>query len=167
MRWPFDARKGGNALENLTFASFEEFAAQRERLRDLFRRDAPEEAPILFLALNEAVNNAFLHGPPGVPVRLSIEIGPSGIVLRVRDEGPGFDWRSRPGPPERVPSPDLEGRRGLWILEHLLDRLTFNDAGNEIRMEKRRGALHPEKDLLPGDLPPLGRKHDDRRREAP
>jgi hypothetical protein len=49
VRWPFDARKGGNALENLTFASFEEFAAQRERLRDLFRRDAPEEAPILFL----------------------------------------------------------------------------------------------------------------------
>src|SRR3990172_3028811 len=55
----------------------------------------------------------------------------------VRDEGPGFEAAA-------VPAPDAPGGlepekgRGLSLMRTFMDELTFNEAGNEVTMVKRR-----------------------------
>jgi anti-sigma regulatory factor (Ser/Thr protein kinase) len=120
-----------------SFSAFEDFARIRESLRLLLLSEDPREGGWLYVALNEAMNNAFSHGPLGGEVRLSLFFGPDRIEMRVRDEGPGFDWRSRFSAPEPPPA-DGEGRRGLWILHHILDRVSFDRLGSEILMVKHR-----------------------------
>ncbi len=55
----------------------------------------------------------------------------------VRDEGPGFDPTTLPDPtsPDNV---DRTDGRGLFLIRTFMDEVSFNDAGNQITMIKRR-----------------------------
>ena len=55
----------------------------------------------------------------------------------IRDQGPGFDVASVPDPGDWS---ILEGERGrgLSLMRTFMDELTYNDAGNEVIMVKRR-----------------------------
>lgn len=58
----------------------------------------------------------------------------------IRDEGPGFD-------PTKIPDPldhanlDKASGRGLLLIHCFLDEVTYNDAGNEITLVKRRDSV--------------------------
>lgn len=57
------------------------------------------------------------------------------VVIVIRDEGPGFDWRNLPDPTD----PDnllVAHGRGVLMARLSVDSLRYNDAGNEVTIVK-------------------------------
>lgn len=91
-------------------------------------------------SLREALSNAVRHGCRNDETK-AVEVvvdchRAGGIVMVVRDPGPGFDPRS-------VPSPTLGANvyrhhgRGIYLIRTLMDEVSFGRNGSEIRMRKR------------------------------
>jgi serine/threonine-protein kinase RsbW len=91
-------------------------------------------------SLREALANAIRHGcgnDPGKSVEVCAACDPErGMLIVVRDPGPGFD-------PSTIPSP-VRGRnvfrhhgRGIYLINQLMDEVSFERGGAEIRMVKR------------------------------
>ncbi len=92
------------------------------------------------VALLEALGNAVEHGC-GCDCSKEVEVwvGCSedrGLVIVVRDPGPGFD-------PAIIPSP-VDGEnllrthgRGVWLINQLMDSVHYANGGTELRMHKR------------------------------
>jgi serine/threonine-protein kinase RsbW len=91
-------------------------------------------------ALREALANAVRYGcahNPEKTVQLSVACDPErGMLIVVRDPGPGFD-------PAQVPTPVTGERlfshhgRGIYLISQLMDDVEFGRGGTEIRMRKR------------------------------
>jgi serine/threonine-protein kinase RsbW len=63
--------------------------------------------------------------------------GRHAIHVEVSDEGSGFDCTGIPDP--TLPFARLKPRgRGLYLIRHLVDEVSFNDTGNSICMILRR-----------------------------
>ncbi len=62
----------------------------------------------------------------------------------IRDQGSGFDVSQlpKPGDPDVL---EREGGKGLLLMQSFMDEVTFNPAGNEVTMVKRRDASHQTK----------------------
>jgi anti-sigma regulatory factor (Ser/Thr protein kinase) len=60
-------------------------------------------------------------------------------VYVIRDEGPGFDPAALPDPTDPAQLERTTGR-GLLLIRAFMDRASFNGAGNEIMLRKRRTA---------------------------
>jgi len=114
-----------------SFSSLAEFAALRGAFRTYLGTICPREAERLFVALNEAVNNALVHGNKedvGKQVRVRVEERRGAVVIKVRDEGEGFAHRT-----VAVSEDDWqEDGRGLFIIRQYTDGVKFNVKGNEI-----------------------------------
>jgi serine/threonine-protein kinase RsbW len=91
-------------------------------------------------SLREALANAIRHGcgnDPGKTVELCVASDPErGMLIVVRDPGLGFD-------PTSIPSP-VRGQyvfrhhgRGIYLINQLMDEVSFERGGTEIRMLKR------------------------------
>jgi serine/threonine-protein kinase RsbW len=92
------------------------------------------------LALSEALANAVVHGAKGDPgkvVECDVACDEArGMLIVVRDPGPGFD-------PCSIPSP-LVGEniysnhgRGIFLINTLMDEVQFKNNGKEIHMLKK------------------------------
>jgi serine/threonine-protein kinase RsbW len=96
-----------------------------------------EQGTDLEIALVEALANAMEHGNRGLPRRrvfLRCYGGPrAGIVILVRDQGPGFDPASVPDPRESGRR-ELQHGRGLLMMRELMDRIEFRRGGREVLM---------------------------------
>jgi hypothetical protein len=62
-------------------------------------------------------------------VNLAYKITPSNSLFRIRDDGPGFDWKSFQG--RKADPDDLHGR-GLMMAKSYLENLSYNEKGNEV-----------------------------------
>jgi len=91
-------------------------------------------------ALREALANAIRHGCAHDATK-SVEVcvacdEAKGMLIVVRDPGPGFD-------PAAIPSPTLGHNiyrhhgRGIYLINQLMDEVSFEKGGTEIRMRKR------------------------------
>ncbi len=91
-------------------------------------------------ALREALANAIIHGCANDPSRrvqccVACDME-RGMIIVVRDPGKGFD-------PKDVPSPIVgqnvfsEHGRGIYLINQLMDEVTYERGGAEIRMTKR------------------------------
>ena len=117
------------------------------------------------VALREALSNAIIHGNLEVnsslrnddeaayyrqiderkkqepfqsrSVHVIAEESRSEAVYVVRDEGPGFDCSNLPDPTDPANLESVSGR-GLLLIRTFMDEVSFNEAGNEITMIKRR-----------------------------
>jgi serine/threonine-protein kinase RsbW len=91
----------------------------------------------VMVAVTEAVNNSVLHGNQSDPSKkVFIEIETRNqyrLVIRVKDEGPGFDESklSDPTAPENVAN---IGGRGVFLMRHLSDELSFHEEGRMVEM---------------------------------
>ncbi len=128
------------------------------------------------IALEEALLNAYYHGNLEVSSKLreqdhqlyldlatrrtqelpykdrhihvSAKLSRGEAMYVIRDEGPGFDPSSLPDPtdPENLARPH---GRGLMLMRTFMDEVTFNSAGNEVRMLKlampATGSVEPAK----------------------
>jgi serine/threonine-protein kinase RsbW len=91
-------------------------------------------------ALREALANAVRYGcehNPEKTVQLSVACDEErGMLIVVRDPGPGFD-------PTQVPTPVVGEQlyshhgRGIYLISQLMDHVEFGHGGTEIRMRKR------------------------------
>ena len=90
----------------------------------------------------EAGNNIFdliraKNGTPAISARkvhMYYRIEPDKSSIRVRDEGDGFDWRSRTKAITEKNYESLHGR-GILMADHYVSNLTYNDKGNEVGFE--------------------------------
>ena len=91
----------------------------------------------VMVAVTEAVNNSVTHGNQGDESRnIFIDFEMKNqfcLKIRVKDEGSGFDYNSLPDPtaPENI---DKLGGRGVFLMTHLSDELTFLDEGRAVEM---------------------------------
>ncbi|HZQ92695.1 MAG TPA: ATP-binding protein [Terriglobales bacterium] len=92
------------------------------------------------LAVTEAVVNAVVHGSGadrGKTVRCIVGCDASGgVLIAVRDSGPGYDPASIADPLSREGLQRDHGR-GLHLIRQLMDEVTFAHNGAEIRMWKK------------------------------
>jgi len=109
------------------------------------------------LALQEAVINAVEHGNKlrdDLSVQVDIEADGKQLVIRVTDQGQGFDYQKIPDPtlPENIEK--LRGR-GLFLIRHAMDKIDFSNNGRTIIMTKylkegRRVRMRTEVEIIAG-----------------
>lgn len=92
-------------------------------------------------ALAEALTNAMLYGngaDAAKRVRVRVELGSDVVRIHVADDGAGFDDATVPDPttPDRL---EREDGRGLFVMRHLVDQVTFNARGNAVCLTLRSG----------------------------
>jgi serine/threonine-protein kinase RsbW len=109
-----------------------------EAVRQMKGIDGKEDA--IELSLQEALANAVVHGAKEDPSK-TIEClvaydEQRGLLIIVRDPGPGFD-------PSAIPSPTMGENlysnhgRGIFLINQLMDEVKFHKNGTEIHMVKR------------------------------
>lgn len=100
---------------------------------------SPRECFDVVLAVHEAVVNAITHGNGGDPskeVALHFSYQADRIIVRVRDEGQGFDVEQALERVSLPPPLDAPSGRGVLLITKLVDEVQFNDTGNEVRLTK-------------------------------
>jgi serine/threonine-protein kinase RsbW len=90
----------------------------------------------LLIATLEAANNAILHGNKGQEdkfVNIILTKEKTKIVLRVQDQGPGFDYKNIPDPtsPENIEK--INGR-GVFLMQKLSDQIEFFENGSIVQL---------------------------------
>jgi serine/threonine-protein kinase RsbW len=101
-----------------------------------------DEVTDISIALREALANAIIHGNSSDPdkhvlVRCYTH-AELGMLVAIRDEGPGFD-------PDHVPDPTRAERihlhhgRGVFMMRELMDRVMHRKGGREVVLYKKRG----------------------------
>ena len=120
----------------------------------------------LELALDEALRNAYEHGNLGVTenqkiafceagtfelelekrsrvaqeagktTRVEIEINENHFVCTITDDGEGYDWAQHLRARQMPAGPNRTSGRGLYVIQQFFEKITYNDIGNQIRLEK-------------------------------
>lgn len=91
----------------------------------------------VMVAVTEAVNNSIYHGnkeDTSKKIYLDFEmINQYRLLVRIRDEGEGFDPANLDDPtaPENLIN---IGGRGVFLMQHLSDALSFEDEGRVVEM---------------------------------
>ncbi len=92
----------------------------------------------VLICLTEGVNNAVVHGnrlSSDLQVSLTFELeNEKTLRFIISDEGPGFDYENLPDPtaPENI---ELPHGRGVFLMQRLADRCSFNNGGTEVVLE--------------------------------
>lgn len=97
------------------------------------------ESSNLFVALDEAIANAIIHGnrnDPNKIVRITAELTPKEARFTIEDEGEGFDVGSVPDPRDPANLFKPSGR-GVLLIFNIMDEASYNERGNRLTMVKR------------------------------
>jgi serine/threonine-protein kinase RsbW len=93
----------------------------------------------LLVVLTEAVNNAIIHGNKGNPAKKVVVTcirEKDGLIVKVKDEGNGFN-------PDEIPNPIHEENllretgRGVFLMRQLMETVHYNKNGNEVTMRMK------------------------------
>lgn len=121
----------------------------------------PSIARTLVLAIDECINNAYEHGNLELSnveknqllteekleselhsreskfgdriITVKFSLVDNILKTSISDEGNGFDWKNQSSTP---PQDALHGR-GISIVRAVFDKLTFNEIGNSVCLEKK------------------------------
>lgn len=118
------------------FSTLEQFSKLRESVRQELKQLLASEAESMFVAINEAVNNAIFHGNSGdstKKVYLTITSSQGEIKAIIRDEGRGLDSAQNSSTCETL----QESGRGLEIIGFCVDCYYFNVQPSEIVLIKK------------------------------
>ncbi len=90
----------------------------------------------IMIAITESVNNAIIHGnklDAKKNVSLVLDVTDDILHFQVLDQGPGFDFQQLPDPtdPDNIDKP---GGRGIFLMKHLADEVSFLNEGREVRL---------------------------------
>ncbi len=92
------------------------------------------------LALEEALVNAIKHGnnlDKSKKVHIAYGVTPERFDIRITDEGPGFDPQEVPDP-TAVENLERPCGRGLMLMRHYMNEVSFGPRGNAVLMSKLR-----------------------------
>jgi serine/threonine-protein kinase RsbW len=106
-----------------------------------------DTVPNIAMAVREAAVNAILHGNsynPAKQVTASFEANSDALVVRIADQGTGFDPGNIPDPlaPENI----LRGSgRGIFLIRAFMDEVHFRQLhpGTELTLIKHRTPAQP------------------------
>ncbi len=118
------------------FSTMEEFSRLRESVRQKLCQLLVNGVEPLFVAINEAVNNAIFHGnkqDKTKKVHLTISSSPGEVKVIIRDEGGGY----KPVEQARTEDDLRESGRGLEIIKFCVDDYYFNLQPSEIVLIKK------------------------------
>lgn len=109
---------------------------------DTFSGDRETLGHTVNMVLTEALVNAIKHAKATVPdteVQIRINVCDKELVIRVYDNGQGFDLDLVPG--NGCPDPLNEQGRGIYIIRSLMDSVEYKKAngGHVLEMKKRLG----------------------------
>lgn len=125
---------------NLTLPSHPEVIHQVEAMIEEIRQELDFREDVygnVMVAVTEAVNNSIHHGNQNdQSKKIFVQIETENqyrLVIRVKDEGKGFDPDKLDDPtsPENVAN---IGGRGVFLMRHLADELSFLDDGRMVEM---------------------------------
>ena len=90
----------------------------------------------IMVAVTESVSNSIIHGnklDKNKEVNLMLILKSSDIKIIIEDEGDGFDVEKIPDPthPNNLQNPC---GRGIFLIKHLCDNVSFNDNGKKIEL---------------------------------
>jgi serine/threonine-protein kinase RsbW len=97
-----------------------------------------EELFNLKLSLGEALANAMKHGnrfDPDKFVDIEIKSETNRLIMKVHDQGQGFDPKEIPDPTSSDALIKNSGR-GIFLIRKLMDQVSFFDCGRGIEMVK-------------------------------
>ena len=88
----------------------------------------------IMIAVTESVNNAIVHGnrkDSSKNVTLQLKVDDNILNFTITDEGEGFNFNQLPDPtsPENLDKP---GGRGIFLMKHLCDEVSFQDDGRAV-----------------------------------
>lgn len=114
-----------------------------DEIIDYVKKARPNiDTDILFdikLCVEETVRNAIVHGNKSnknLPVDITYVIDEDRIRISIEDKGEGFDVNSLPDPtnPKNLYK---ESGRGVYLIHKLMDKVSYNDKGNHVTIEKK------------------------------
>jgi serine/threonine-protein kinase RsbW len=117
----------------------------RDAIMDLVHEHCGDEQVEIdiFLALQEAMANAILHGCHDDPAKLvhcTVEITPTAFEFTIRDSGDGFDSGGAVESAEDGTNLTQHGR-GIFLMRSLMDEVTYRHNGTELHLKKLRARL--------------------------
>lgn len=102
------------------------------------------------LALEEALINAVKHGSKNksaLSIEIDYSISDSSFKISIQDQGSGFNYKGLQDPTAGKNLLKTQGR-GIYLIRHLMDEVSFNKSGNKITMIKY---LTPPKNRAKGE----------------
>lgn len=94
----------------------------------------------LAIALTEGLVNAIKHanrGDPDKEIHLRINVHNKNIIVKIFDNGVGFDLEAVPSP--NFTSNDMEDKgRGIFILRSIMDSVKYSRSNNRNVLEMRK-----------------------------
>jgi len=88
----------------------------------------PEKFNNLSLSFSEALSNSIIHGnkcDPQKKIKITIDVNEQKMIIKIKDEGKGFDLKSVPDP-TKDENILKESGRGIHIMKSFLDDLYYN-----------------------------------------
>lgn len=127
----------------IIFNDFTCYKYLRNGMSDFIKNMVPHDSTLVEVVLNEAVNNAIKHGRnKKVMVRLKIQKNGL-LVIRVKDRGKGFAVDETI---QKVNATNMinkinysalkESGRGLFIIQQVMDKVIYNEKGNDVLLVK-------------------------------
>ena len=128
-------------FEAVFSANFEEIDNLCQKVHDFFdRRGGLEEVAFAVeIGCREAVTNAVRHGSnldPAKEVKFSITIEQGSLIIKISDQGKGFEWRKFS---DQCGTDLKENGRGICILHKYFDNVKYNESGNKVTLKKAIG----------------------------
>jgi serine/threonine-protein kinase RsbW len=90
------------------------------------------------LCVEEAVINAIVHGnrrDPSKRVKITYWVKDGNLNVEIEDEGNGFNASKLADPTDEL-NIMMSSGRGVFLINHLMDEVRYNEQGNTVRMVK-------------------------------
>jgi serine/threonine-protein kinase RsbW len=90
------------------------------------------------LVVEETVRNAIEHAhhhKKELPVTIFYTADKDKIEIEIEDRGEGFDYKKVPDPTDNN-NLMKEGGRGVYLVHKLMDKVTYNEKGNKVKITK-------------------------------
>jgi sigma-B regulation protein RsbU (phosphoserine phosphatase) len=117
-------------------ATLEDIDMVVEKTKEFLRRNGVrDQAFDILVGVREALVNAVIHGNYGdkeKSVSFRIRRNDDCLVIRVKDEGKGFDWKMCL---EKVLPSKEESGRGLTIMKNIFSAMRYNKKGNILTLK--------------------------------
>lgn len=117
-----------------------------EQISDVYNVNSTYYSNVL-VALNEAVNNAIVHGnkeQKEKEIAVLFESKNKGLFFTVVDEGSGFDFENYPDPTDLdVKNPEEIGH-GLYLMKSLTDEISYDEETGAIELGFKISSINKE-----------------------
>lgn len=117
-----------------------------ERISDVYNINNNYYSTIL-MSLDEAVRNAIEHGnsfDKNKQVIIQFKAANGELIFTISDEGKGFNANNITDPTDIEANSESEQGKGLFLMKHLSDDLTYNEQRNAVSLHFKVSSINKE-----------------------